>query len=189
MSKNRIIKLAMTICKIILVFHFLFGAIVLLVAIHWHFSPSSYESVEITRTLQAHYGLKGIKLHFGQAPLNESAVYLSELNHLMVYWLVLRAFFFIGLNILIIRSVIKILRSIQNLNTFYNGNIIYLKNIAKYGFFAAVFSCFNISYVKSEFDLHLSIPFVPLILVSLALVLAEVFREGKILVEDKNLII
>lgn len=189
MNRNKTVSIALVICYIILGLSILLVAIWLIVVVHWHYSPDAYQRVDVTQTLKAGYGLGDIKLYLKKPPLNEAAIYLNQLDASMLYWLTIRTFIFLGINVMIIRSIIKILQSIQDLKTFYDGNITYLKAIAKYGFLATLLSFFNISYFQSEFDFHFTIPFAPLILASLALVLAEVFKEGKLLLEDKNLII
>lgn len=74
-------------------------------------------------------------------------------------------------------------------NTIINGNIQHFRKLALYGGLTFLLSSFNLSPLGGKWTFHLALAFGPLLFTVACLVLAEVFREGEALEEDKASIV
>lgn len=189
MKNDPIIKYAIALSKTVLWLCYIFFTAFIVMLIHWHFNPEGYGNVDVTNSFKAGFGVSDIKVYTGEKSQKAGEIMFSKLNHIMVYWLLLRASFFFGLTVAIIRRIVHILQSMKDISTFYHANINHFQTMAKYGFIVFFISCFNFSYINGEFDFHFTIAFGPLLFAMACLVLAAVFKEGKRLLEDQNMII
>ncbi|MEL6358068.1 MAG: hypothetical protein AAFQ37_14180, partial [Bacteroidota bacterium] len=65
----------------------------------------------------------------------------------------------------------------------------HLRFIGRLGLLIVIISAFNFYAGAGEVQFHFTIPFLPLLFSVGSFVLAQIFTQGKALVEDKNLII
>ncbi len=186
--RNRILRLGKIFTRIILITVLVMASGFLIVVIHWHFSPESYSSVKLNNGFKAGFGVGGFEWNTTELSEDPTGLFLNQLKPLMMYWLFFRAMVFSVILVLVFKKLISILNSIESLSTFYDSNISGFRSIGKYMAVASVFSFFNISHID-DWNIHFVIPWVPLIICLWAYILAEVFSEGKTLLEDKNLIV
>ncbi len=186
---NQIIRVAFLLSKGVMVLAIVLFFVFVAAVIHWHFDPTFYSRVDVSNCFRPGYGVNDIIYYPASKSLPSDAILLSNLNHMMVYWLLLRGAFFVFLTVAILRKVILILQSLQNTRTFYIGNIGHFRSIASLAFLGFIMSCFNFSYLDNGLQFSFTIAFGPLLLAVASLVLAEIFKEGSQLMEDKNLII
>ncbi len=187
--KNQILSYSILLSSFIL---YLIGGLILIntaVTIYWHIDPSFFSNIEVTETFKAGYGNQSFEYHPGTPPKESGRVFMDDLNHTMIYWIFFRGTFFMVLNILIIQKAIQLLKSIESLQTFYKNNIHVFKQLSKLGFAGVVFACFNFIYLDGELNINLTIPFAPLLFAMACLVMAEVFDEGRKLLEEQKLIV
>jgi hypothetical protein len=187
--QNRTIQLASILGQLIIGICGFLYVLFLIALIYWHIDPAAFRLVDLSDAFKAGYGVNGIQFYKQAEQLPSDAVLMSDLSRPMMYWLFLRVTIFVALTILITRTALKVVHSIKSLRTFYNDNPRHLKNIALYAFIAFVFSIFNFIFYNGTSELNLKTAFGPLVLAVAALVLAEVFNEGKKLLEEQNLII
>lgn len=188
MYQNKVIGYGIWLSWVIYGLCIFFFLLLTLVTIYWHINMEAFSRVEVSEALKAGYGIKDFRIISNIDPSN-NAVLLSELNHGMIYWIYARGVFFFGITLLMVRKIISVLHSIKNLETFYSDNIEHFRVLARLGFIAFLVSCINFSYLNGELHISLSIVFGPLFFSVSCLILSEVFREGKTLLEDNNMII
>ncbi|WP_304238200.1 DUF2975 domain-containing protein [Jiulongibacter sediminis] len=122
-------------------------------------------------------------------------VHLNSLSTGMLLWIFLMMSLRIGLLYLISLETIQVLKNVRNLNTFYEGNIGSFRKMAVLGLIMAVLGSFSfLSYFNADqnqvFERLNFSPSLGAIGFSLAcFVLTEVFKEGKVLQEDKESIL
>lgn len=189
MKRNKIISAAILLSRIFILLCAVLFLTFTITTIYWHFNADAFANVEVTNSFKAGFGVNDIRVYPVNTPKPADGIFLSELNYGMIYWLYLRGAFFFTLTVLILRKIILILRSINTLQTFYQDNIKHFQAIAQYAFLAFLLSCFNFSYLNGNSEISFKFAFTPLAFALGALVLAEVFKEGKQLLEDQNLII
>lgn len=189
MKRNKVIESARVLNRIVRWLCYVFFVLFTGIIIHWHISPESYSALEVTDAFKAGYGINDLQWRLGQSEPDRNTLYLSTLPSPMVYWLYLRALLCFFITLRIIRETDHILRSIASLKTFYDQNQHHFRKIARWAFIAFLLSCFNFSYLDSNFQLDLKLVFTPLLLSIGSLVMAEIFSEGKELSEDQRMIV
>jgi len=151
------------------------------------FYPDAFYTLIIQEGFRPEYNV-GL-FRYCSSCTDDSLLRLSDLNIGMKIWLLTRGILIMGLTYVIIRKLRAICKFTTAKSTFYEGSIRYFRQIASYGFALAVLSSFNF-YINGEAsNVFFSIPFMPLGFSLFCLMLAEVFKEGKMLTEDKNSII
>jgi hypothetical protein len=155
---------------------------------YWHFNPVAFSRVAMIAPFDAGFGMGNIEL-IDSAETTGDAVVLSDLSAAMMYWVYIRSVFFLGITLFMAWKIIAVLQSIEKLETFYTDNIQHFKVLAKLGFIAFAVSCANFGYVNGELKLSLTLALGPLLFSVACLILSEVFREGKALLEENNMIV
>lgn len=190
MKRNGIITIAKGLCRFMQIFLILFAVLFTGVLIHWHFSPETYALVELPGALKGGFtgqDFRIISTSDGEDLANQ--VLLSELTPGMLYWTYFRSLALLSLMFLIVKAVLRILGSIQSLETFRQDNVIAFQKIGKYAIGIFILTSFNVWIVPGDSNINLNLPLGPLLLAVFALVMAEVFKEGNRLMEDSNLTI
>lgn len=114
---------------------------------------------------------------------------LGQLNTSSLYFNYLRYSSLLILFFLSIREFKKILKSVQSLETFRNDNVKSFRCIGQYVFVYFILSSFY-WYQFNEIGFSgFAFSFTPLIIMLFAFILAEIFKEGNLLLEDKELTI
>ena len=187
MKKNHIIKGAITLSYVLATFLVLLFGAMIFALIHSHFQPERYQQVIINDSFKA--GWSQSNFYICQDCAQPDDIVLGSLSSGMKGWLAIRNTLLFGISLLIIRRVLQILRSVKNIQTFYAGNIDHFRALAYYGVFIFLLGTFNFLYLDGHITWYFKLPLGPLGFSAACLVLAEVFKEGKLLLEDKNAII
>lgn len=190
MDKNKIILIAQGLCRFVQGFLIFMGVLFTVVLVHWHFSPESYALVELPGGSKSGFYGQGFRIiSVSYKAANPNAVILSQVSAGMLYWLYLRTLVIMTLTFFMFRSVRRILGSIKSLKTFCQDNIIAFQRIGKYALGIFVLTSFNLWIVPGDSDVNLNLALGPLLVGIFSLVMAEVFKEGNQLIEDRNLMI
>ncbi|PWN07377.1 DUF2975 domain-containing protein [Rhodohalobacter mucosus] len=187
MEKNRILSLSKTACRLIEWLCIVLMALLVIGFFYWLIAPDQLSGIRVSAGVETGYGLNGFD--FMTADHSTDTVSLSELSGFMVGWIVFRSLFFLGITVLIIRKIMLVLTSIDEVKTFYGSNIKHFRDLSLLGFIAFIASGINFSYIGGSMQITLGLVPGPLLFSLACLVLAEVFREGKMLLEENNMII
>ena len=185
MSKNKVLLFTSLLTKTVFFFSVLIYLLFILVISHWHFNQSFYEHWYLKNGFQA--GLDSF--HINITEKDSEGISLSKLSHSMIYWLLLRTSIILFLVLTILRKLLNIIKSISSLQTFYDHNIKTFKSLSIIGFILSGIGFFNFGIVDGITNVHFTIPFGSLLFSAACLVLAEVFKEGKKLLDDSNAIV
>lgn len=185
MGRNRIIRVATWCTWGILAVSLLFFISFLGILVHWHINPVFYNNWYIEGGFQA--GMNSLNLVISDIEI--TGIPLGKLSPGMMYWIFFRTALIIVLSMAATWKMLKVLKSIGSLNTFYVNNIIAFRRLALIGLIISFISFFNFYSTEGSTQWHLTLPFGPLLFASACLVLSEVFKEGKHLLEDSNSII
>jgi len=188
-QRNHVIEAALFLCKIIFIVCVVMLSTFTIVLVYWYVDPSVFSRVDVTHNFGGGFGLDGFRVYTeGQVPPADGLM-LSQLSLLMVCWLYVKAAFFTTIVLLILRRITRILKSIHSIQSFYQENIAHFKAMAQYGFIAFAISCFDFMYWQDQFTISLNFAWGPLAFAVACLVLAEVFKEGRDLLEDQKSIV
>lgn len=189
MERNRILSLSKTACRFIKWLCIVLIALLTLGLFYWLIAPEQLSEINVSPGLDTGYGLSGFDLMDSDDSTDTVIVSLSELSGFMAGWIFLRNIFFLGITILIVRKIMSVLTSIDEVKTFYGSNIQHFRDLSLLGFIAFIASAVNFSYIAGSMQITVGLVPGPLLFSLACLVLAEVFREGKILLEENNMII
>ncbi|MEM6347782.1 MAG: hypothetical protein AAF927_28090 [Bacteroidota bacterium] len=185
MEKNQVLQIARVSTRIfwtlLIVFYGLFMS-VLLIKSFW---PTSLPlQVIFMQGFEAGWGVGGLKFCLECAGPQD--ILLVNLSSGMKIWIAIRANVFFVLAYLMMQKVSLILEARE---TFYADNVQHFRQLALLAFLAFGLSTFNLTYWEGNWQGHFTIAFGPLALSIASLVLSEIFKEGQLLLEDKNSII
>ncbi len=186
---SKLLNLGLGISKLATFLLLFFAFVQLAATIHWHFSRETYEQIELTNGFKADYGIGNVKIHVQELDDRKDRVIVSELTQTTMYWLLIRGLFFTVTTWFIIRHFMQIIRSIADLKTFYDSNVNSLRSIGKLALITSFVSAVNFGNIGNGWDVHFTIPWTPIFTALIAYIMAEVFSEGKMLQEDKNMIV
>lgn len=187
MERNKILSLSMTVCSLINWLCIFLIAVLTVGIVYWTVAPDQLSGINVSAGPDTGFGLNSIDIM--GADSSTGTVNLGELNGFMVFWIFLRSTFFLGITILIVRKIMSVLKSIDKVQTFYGSNIQHFQDLSKLGFIAFIASGINFSYIEGSIQISLGLVAGPLLFSLACLVLAEVFREGKKLLEENNMIV
>lgn len=116
---------------------------------------------------------------------------LSYFANEMIIWLIVRQSVLFALNIMILWKAMDLIKSIRFSKTFYEENIRSFMQMAKYGLIMALISAINFRYDDQfhsgdSFSWVFDIPFSILLFTLACKVLAEIFKQGKLLSEENQ---
>ncbi len=193
MQKNKLLFLALLVSKAIRVLIFLGLALLLIIFIHWHIDRDYYKAVQISvdnGSLFISEGKTETAQPVPQLLSNSSKrVYLNDLNPFSIYFTFLQICVTLVLSYFIVREVIRILKSVQELQPFNTGNITSFRRIGYLCFSVAALNCFRFLIAKQTLSVTFSVDYVLLIFMLITFILAEIFSEGQKLYEQDKLTI
>lgn len=184
---NKLIFYARNLCYLIYGLNLIWFTAFLGTMVFSLIQPTAFDNIVVTNIFQSGFGIADFKICSNCAV--ETDILLSDLGAVAKLWILARVSVFFILLILGVSRVINILRSVGSREAFYAGNVSNFKRMANYGFIGAILSAFNFLQVDSSTFWHFSLPLAPLSFALACLVLAEIFKEGEALVEDRQSII
>lgn len=184
---NKLIFYARNLCHLIYGLNLIWFTAFLGIIVYSLIEPTAFDNVVVTNVSKSGFGIADFKICSSCSV--ETDILLSDLGVVSKIWILARVSVFFVLLFLIVNSVSNILRSVGSRDAFYAGNILSFKRMANYGFIATVLSAFNFMQVNSTINWHFSLPLGPLSFALACLVLAEIFKEGEALLEDRQSII
>lgn len=184
MTKNNLLNIAIVICKVLQGFYILGFLILTLVFIHVQVDGGFYHDKIISiekENLTYNDSVTLTSENRGQTldQMSTTTLYLTYMKYCCV----------LALLFLAIKEFQKIIKSVQNLTTFQNENFKSFRRIGQYGFvyfLVTSFYSYDFNHVRSS---GFIISLTPLIVMLFAFIMAEIFKEGSLLREEKELTI
>lgn len=187
MRRVSTIGLAYRLCQLSILVLILFASVFVGGIGYTLVQADAFPQLIINELFEAGYGLGGVK--WCASCTGENFMHFSDIQQSMKLWLLLRATLFFALAFLIVVELKKVLLSIRDTTTFYRANYRSFSAIGNYGFLISFFSAFNFYVQGGESLFNLSIPFLELGFSLGSWVLADIFWEGKLLLDDNQSII
>ncbi len=115
---------------------------------------------------------------------------INDIPSFWKFWMFFQLIMTLGIYYLIMREIKVILSSMKSLNTFYEGNIRHFKVLARLAFIGWIVSL--ISFHESA-NGHITLLFefsIGMLILAMAFsLLSRIFEEGKLLLDDKRMIV
>jgi hypothetical protein len=185
MTKNNLLNAAIVICKVLQSAYILVFVVLTAFFIHIQVDKEFYKdkAVTINKTSISYTASNTIDSD------DNIKLKLDQMTTTSLYVTYFRYSCLLILLFLSIREFKKIMKSVQSLKTFRNDNVKSFRRIGQYVFVYFLLSSFY-SYQFNEVGYSgFALSFTPLIVMLLAFIMAEIFKEGNLLLEDKELTI
>lgn len=194
MTKNRLLNVVVFLCrfyKILCVLLFLAMSTLL---IHIQLDRDSYKAIDFQINIDENPGLgittkKKWRLDGQVAPEDDKVFTLEKLTTGSLFILYIKYSIILVLIFLSVKEFQLVVESVKKIETFKIGNVRSFMRLGNY--FFVLFLLFSVSvfgFEQGQISI-ISISFLPLVLMLLAFVMAEIFKEGNQLSEDNELTI
>jgi hypothetical protein len=196
MSKNLLLSVALVCSRLFKFLLWLALICIIGLFIHNRMKPDSYKSVLVNITNRSiTFVAPKSSVEMPPPPSGKSAmggdthVLLNEIKPAAIYLVFVQIVLSIMLSILMVREVVKILKSVRDLETFNNTNI---KSFRLLGYYCLMLAGINsILIISTNRDTHIvfNLDLTLLIFMLAAFIMAEIFAEGHKLSEQDQLTI
>ncbi len=184
MTKNKLLNLAIIICKILQAAYILILLVLTILFIHIQVDRDFYSDKIVT--------IEKSNLKYSSSTIIDSddkVFTLDQLQTSSLYITYIRYSCLVIFSFLGIGEFKKIMKSVQNLKTFQNDNVDYFRRIARYAFLYFIISSFY-SYQFNDVGYSGFVGDITSIIIMIgACIMAEIFKEGNLLLVDNNLTI
>jgi len=197
MTRNRLLNIAIGLCKFIRLVYILIFIILTTVFVHFQLDNNNYEW-NYSNTNKAHNfaSFFNINIHkswkigaISNTKEDKTVFALSEITKPSLYINYLKVVSVLIFMFLSVKEFQKIMQSIMSFKTFRNENVKSFRRIGKYIFIIFLLSSYmSISFNYGGFS-EFNISFTPLILMLIAFIMAEIFKEGLLLKQENDLTI
>lgn len=185
MNKNNLLSAASILCKILQVTYILFFVLLTVLFIDIQVDKGFYQD-KVVQIDKANITYNSTN----KLDVNDSAnLTLDQMTTTSLYLTYARYSGLLIFLFLSIREFNKAIKSVQNLKTFKNDNVKSFRRIGQYViFYFLLSSVYSYQFKEVGFS-GFEVSFTPLIIALLAYIMAEIFKEGQLLLEDKELTI
>ncbi|WP_299063400.1 DUF2975 domain-containing protein [uncultured Polaribacter sp.] len=196
MKKNKLLNIAIAACKCIQIFYVLMFIALTALFVHVQISPESYKKNHFGQNISSGINF-GNSIHFGKykswkidSKADDKEVFtLNKLKTSSLYFIYFKLSAILIFIFLAIREFQKIMQSAKNHKTFQENNIKSFRKIGKYIFIIFLLTSFEILEFQQGGKSGIRIEFTSLILMLISFIMAEIFKEGNLLQQEKDLTI
>ena len=192
MTKNTLLNIGIIICKFLRLFYIVIFLILTGIFVHFQFSPSSYENIDFKAKINdSGIFLKSstsYKIHVdGKIPEDSEVFILNKLTYSSLYFNYIKLAVILLLGFLSITEFQKIIESVKEIKTFQKRNVSSFRRIGKYILIIFVLGSYSSYTYQLGGTSGFYFSFNLLILALLAFIMAEIFKEGNLLLEENQL--
>ncbi len=198
MTKNKLLNIAIGICKFLKMIYILSFVVITIIFIHIQIDKEAYNNLKINHTDPQTTLSVGINKSYSdkwENPYNEVYV-LGKFTTTTIYLIYFKFTCIFALLFLSIKEFQNIIQSVKRLDTFRLNNNISFRKIGKYLilYFVLTLLYFTLTFKNSLYFgqggfSQTSISFTPLLFALISFILAEIFKEGNKLQQEKDLTI
>jgi len=195
MTKNRLLNISITICKLAKLIYIFSFILITFVFIHFQIDRDYYHTFDSrinTQTTETpspfSLNRKTLNKWGGNNSKNNNEVYTVEnISTSSIYKTYLKYTLILILLFLCAKEFQNIIQSVKNFNTFRKNNVLSFRRLGKYLIIVYVLSSYSIIHFKDASISEFNFTFTPLIFILCSYILAEIFKEGNVLMEENNL--
>lgn len=195
MTKNKLLNIAITICKFTKLIYILLFITATVFFIHFQIDREAYNEFDakINHTATPTTFSIGLNKSYSDkwkdsSTLKDNEVYvLDKLTTTTIYLTYFKISCVIILLFLSIKEFQNVIQSVKTLNTFHLNNILSFRRIGKYSIIYFILTFNNTFYFEQGGYSHTSLSFTPLLFAIISFILAEIFKEGNKLQQENEL--
>jgi len=189
MKKNPLLNVATFTCKIFCLAQLGMFLFITIVLIHWHIDRDFYSEKVLTSGFLNKSTIGYSVTTRWTTDTLKAPLTLSNVKPASLYFCYIQISMTLFLTFLTFKECLKVIRSVRLIQTFKKANIKSFRSIGKYFLLIFILTSFSVVYFKQGMFYGLSLSFTPLILMFVAYILAEIFKEGNDLSEENQLTI
>lgn len=190
MTKNKLLNIAIIACKSLRILWVFIFTISTLFFIHFQINKDFYKDMEVKFNEPSGFSIGKTETLLTQKPKEgKETLSLKQITTTSLYinyskFTAILLFYFLSL-----KEFQKIIESVKHLKTFQQDNVNSFRRIGKYAFIIFIVSSFTFMTYLDATSSGFQISFTPLILMLLAFIMAEIFKEGNNLKQENDLTI
>lgn len=189
MKKNRLLNVATFACKTFCFVQLGMLLFITIVLIHWHIDREFYSEIVLKPGFLNNSTIGYSVATSWTTDTLKAPLTLSYVKPVSLYFLYIQMSIILFLAFLTFKEFLKIIRSVRLIETFKRSNIKSFRSIGKYFLLIFILTSFCVVIYEQGMFYSLSLSFTPLILMFVAYILAEIFKEGNDLSEENQLTI
>lgn len=190
MKKNLLLTFATLICTILCISNIIIFLVSSAALVYWHLNPEYFSNYSLIPENPRPDNFFGYTVNRSWTIGNEKAVNQFTINKIKAPFLYLIYFQSTAINLivfLIFKEFLNIIKSVKMIHSFRIKNITSFRKIGKYLFTFFILSSFYIVIAEQGEFYGFYIHVTPLVLMLIAYILGEVFKEGNGLLEENQL--
>jgi len=192
MTKNKLLNAAIYICKFIKLIYILSFIAFTCIFIHFQIDRDYYIEnniqLSLTSTQSSEINFKhSDKWGDGIKKDNKEVYALDKMTTKSIYMIYLKLICVIVIMFLITKEFQNIIQSVKYSDTFKKGNIKSFSRIGKYTLLYFFLTSYSVIEFQEGKNTETHISFVPLFIALIAFIMAEIFKEGNVLMEESEL--
>jgi hypothetical protein len=195
MTKNRLLNVAIFICKSFRLIYIILFIIFTGFFIHFQIDSSSYKKFNFNDfSIENNTDLHFIFVHKSKfsynnekAPEDNEVYKIDKLTTVSSFFLYIEIALCMILSFLCLKEFQDVLQSVKRINTFEERNVTSFRKIGKYLFFIFILSSYSHLSFRNGDITSLSFSITLPCLIILSFIMAEIFKEGSMLSEEVNL--
>lgn len=189
MTKNRLLNIAITLCKFIRLIYIVLFLVLTIGFIHFQINPDAYKDAKYGYNSSGISFNKSTKWKVSGAGDDKDVYTLNNIKITSLYFLYFKLSTVLVLVFLSVKEFQKVVQSVKNIQTFQINNAISFNRIGKYILAIFLLTSYNsIRFQQGGFS-GFQVSITPLILMILAFIMSEIFKEGNSLKAENDLTI
>ena len=193
MRKNKLLSIAIIICKSIRLFYILIFLLFTGFFIHFQISPNSYKEATFNNksfSFELNKSTSWKTFDKNGTPQKDKDVFaLDKISKTSLYFIYIQFSAVLLFIFLSTKEFQRIMESVKKLKTFQNNNVASFRKIGKYIFFIFILTSFVFINFENGGKSQINLSFTPLLFMLIAFIMAEIFKEGNLLKQENELTI
>lgn len=188
MTKSTLLNIAIFVCRISLGFFIFLFIGLTTIFVHIQIDKNFYKDKEVESNV-SEFNYASIGKSKTSNAIDSEVYTIGNIVIGSLYFMYIKYSAILVLLFLSFKEFKKIMLSVKKLSTFKNNNIISFKRIGSFAFLYFLVSSFYFIQFEDGAYSGFTISFGPLIIMLLSFIMAEIFREGNLLLKDNELTI
>jgi len=191
MKRNTLLNLALVTGRLLIIFNILTFLAMTCMFIHVQVSPQSYvgSKFSVFKTDESVFRYSRTEKWGDAISIDANSISVNQLTTASLYFNYFQIAAILIFTFMIIRAFLSVIRSVQFTETFRSSNARVFRKMGMWLLFIFFLSAFSFVSTDSMIQYTFYLRITPLILMLLAYIMAEVFKEGSELSEESQLTI